>query len=254
METVNFDKFSRIGKEELGKWLEYKDSNSRNTSDRLTIAKDSISIHFPSLYIRKGLCKITDTAKILTVLAIVNYTKKQYAVLLAPCLHVFNPIKIKEVMVGQEAYTEFLYEHGDVIMPTEYTIVTDEEIYTMFSSFYINGKIPWFLEYEDVANMFLETRKYAGSSVGDNPIGPHIITAIMARYKDNLDVYYRSKINLPSDIEKIGTPGYVGLSNPYYSFVNTTARIIGSRLQDGIIADIQKPNPKMQDLDKILIK
>lgn len=246
MDTLDVKGFKRINKESGMKWFKLKDD--------IHYAEEPISIIFPSVYVNKGLCELGGITKLLCIFAIINYGRKEYAVASAPCMHTFNSLRINDVMIGDKEYKELKYNKGDVVMPTLNTVISDDFIFTLFELFFINGKIPWFLEYENVAGLLQECRKFAGSGVGDNPIAPHILCSLVARCNNNLEEYYRGKINTREDMVRLGTPSYVGLSNPFLSFESTTSKLIGSYLRDGMKAAVMKDSNNMQELDKALIK
>lgn len=246
MDILDIKGFKKVSKEESFKWFRVKDG--------IHYANESISIVFPTVYINKELCIMQGNARLLCIFAIMNYARKEYGIALAPCMLDFNALKINDVLIQDKEYTEIKYHKDDVVLPNGKTVISDDFIFTVFELFFISGKIPWFLGYEDVAGLLEGCRKFAGSGVGDNPIAPHILCSLVARSPSNIDNYYRESINKREDLVKVGTPTYVGLSNPFLSFESTTSKLIGAYLGDGMKAAVINKSDNMQELDKALIK
>ena len=99
------------------------------------------------------------------------------------------------------------------------------------------------MNYEDVSNIFLETSKYASSGIGNNPIVIEILTAIIARVKNNKRILYKDTLKSKADIYS-KPPSYIGVSNIHYSYDSTSSRIIGGYFKEGVINSVVDPETK----------
>ena len=122
-------------------------------------------------------------------------------------------------------------------------------MYDIFDEFFVQGNVPWYLNYDDLSNIFIESKKYANSNIGSDPLAFEILSSIVTRSSEDKKVYYRHLITSGNNKIK---PDYVGLNNPYYSFDNTGAKLIGSRFGAGLNVALVEPEKKTSATSQIL--
>ena len=204
-----------------------------------TITTQDITILIPEWYLDHKLAKLGSIVESVCIFAIID-GHNNYGVSIAPILGKFSPSEAYSmVSVDGERYLSLPFHSGDVVIPNSTMLVNDNFMFDIFHSVYIQGKVPWFLSYEDLSNLLIESDKYAGSKVGSDPLTYEILTSMMARTK-NRKIYYKSVINSREDLSKIA-PTYVGINNRYYSFDTTASKIIGSYFAEGVGVAIVSP-------------
>lgn len=124
--------------------------------------------------------------------------------------------------------------------------MNDSFLYDLFDEFFIKGNIPWFLDYDDVNDLLLETKKYAGSNIGKNPLAFEILTSIIARDPNDKKQFFRKLDNTKKK------PTYVGLNNIYYSYTTTGARLVGGYYGPGVTAAVVDKEEEASYIEKIL--
>lgn len=207
--------------------------------NNITVTNEDIRMLIPERYINKEFIFMGSNTRVLGVYALLD-DNNNYCVVTTPIFQDVNPVNITDIMVNNELYKVLHFHKDDVFISNNIMVKSDNFIYDMFDEFYIKGNIPFFLNGDDVSDLFLEADKYAGSNVGRNPLTFEILTAVISRDpKDNAE-FIRRKIKKESDKTELN-PVYVGLNNIYYSFDNTAARTIGGYYGSGVVTAIVNP-------------
>jgi hypothetical protein len=240
METLQISKATRNSKKIMEKI---------KVSKELTTALDDLYIIFPERYINRKLAFIDSEISLLSIYAIMD-NKNNYAVVNAPIFQTLTPANVDTMEINGETYKVLEFFKGGVMIPNNTCVIRAEFLYDIFDEFFIKGYIPWFLSYEDISNVFEKAQEYAGSNIGSNPLIFEILTSVISRSPKNKKIYMRHVLN-ENNKHKI-IPEYVGLSNPYYSFDNTGAKLIGSRFTAGLNVAIVEPETKTSATSEIL--
>ena len=96
--------------------------------------------------------------------------------------------------------------------------------------------------------LFLESKKYANSNIGTNSIIFEIISAIISRNSNDKTIYWRHSLNQGSK----DNMEYIGLSNIYYAFDSTGAKIIGSYFEPGLVNAVMNKEKTPTETVKVL--
>ncbi len=214
------------------------------------ITKDNLSVIIPARFINKHLAVMGDTITTLAILAIVD-ENDNYAIMNIPAMIELTPNAINEIDINGSTYLELEFDKGDLFCNNINLLKQDTFIYDMFDDFFIQGNIPWYLNYEDLSNILVMSQKYAGSKIGNNPLGLEILASIAARLPDDKTVFYRT---LSKDMKKMKTiqPSYVALQNIYYTFNSTLAKTAGSYFKEGITSALVNKESSKTKLEEIV--
>lgn len=229
--------------------------NSKKIMDKIkitgdiTTALDDLYVIFPERYINRKLAIIDSEITVLSCYAILD-NKNTYSVVNAPIMQVLSPSNINTIDLNGDKYKILEFQKGTVMLPNNTCVVRNEFLYDIFDEFFIKGNIPWYLNYEDISNIFEKAQTYANSNIGNNPLIFEILTSVISRSPKNKKVYIRHLVTESTKGKLI--PTYVGLNNPYYSFDNTGARLIGSRFTAGLNVAIVEPETKTSATSEIL--
>ena len=240
METLQINKAVRNTKKIMDKV---------KVSKEITTALDDLYVIFPERYINRKLAFIDSEISVLSIYAIMD-NKNNYAVVNAPIFQTLSPANINTVEVNGDKYKVLEFFKGGVMIPNNTCIIRAEFLYDIFDEFFIKGYIPWFLSYEDISNIFERAQEYSGSNIGSNPLIFEILTSVISRSPRNKKIYMRHLLT-EANKHKL-TPVYVGLNNPYYSFDNTGAKLMGSRFTAGLNVAIVEPETKTSATSEIL--
>jgi len=242
MESLDITKFKRNPK--------FMDKYTITKGNNVT-AKEELYYLFPDKFLDKNLAVIDVTSTLLACMAICN-NKDEYAVLNLPCKIKVSPSSTEEVMIGDVLYQKVVMDEGDLIIDDLKYVKNGNMVYHVFEYFVIQGKIPWYLEYEDVFELFNNIPEYTATSVGKDPLVFEILTSIITRTQKDIKISYRNAINTEAD--KINTKArYIGLMDIWYTFKSTLSKIAGSYMKDGIVSSIVNgPGKEATDLEKII--
>jgi len=191
-----------------------------------------IKVMFPSRYINKGLAIMGDTVTVLSIYTIID-ENDNYAVVNAPIMVELSPNMTTEVEVDGKSYTVLEFSKGDIFITNTSLIIRNGNIYELFDELFIHGNIPWYLNYEDLSNLFKLSSKYAGTNIGDNPLAMEVLASIIARDKNDKTVLFR-KLAKDMSVLRKNNPAFIALLNIYYSFTSTMSKLSGSYFKDGI--------------------
>lgn len=221
----------------------------KQVGNALVVKKD-ITVLFPSRYVNKHLAYMGDTVNVLAIFAIVD-DNGNYAIMNIPAMIELSPIMTNEVDINDDSYMALEFTENDVFTHNINLLQQDGFIYDLFDDFFIQGNIPWYLDYEDLSNILVLSQKYAGSRIGNNPLGLEILTSIAARIRSDKTVFFRT---LSNDVTKMNKekPTYVALQNIYYTFNSTLAKISGSYFKEGITSALVNHEKKKTKLEEIV--
>lgn len=214
------------------------------TSGNIVTVNDDVMVTIPTRYIDAKLAIIDNTVKTVGIYAVID-SKNNYAVCNIPIFQELSPFNIEDTTIQDEKYKILNFNKGTVFMPSNKLIVSTNSIYPIFNDFFAGDKVPWFMEYEDLCKVFIDSKKYLGNKIGSAILAFEIIASISARDSSSPTKYYRL-----SSMNK--RPTYVGLKNLFYSYNNTGAKLIGSYFKTGVMTSILEPETKTSETSNIL--
>lgn len=215
----------------------------------ITLNKN-LSVIFPTRFINKHLAYMGDTVNVLGIFAIVD-DDNNYAIMNIPAMIELTPNMSNEININDDPYMLLEFDQYGVFSNNTKLLQEDGFIYDLFDDFFIQGNIPWYLDYEDLSNILVLSQKYAGSRIGSNPLGLEILTSIAARINSDKTIFYRT-LSKDKEAMKKQKPSYVALQNIYYTFSSTLAKTSGSYYKDGIVSAVVNKEKKKNKLEVIL--
>jgi len=192
-----------------------------------------LKVIFPERYTTRSLAFMGSVVRLIGYFAIVN-EKNEYGVMLVPAFYELAPFNVASVEIDGDVNTVLEFEANSVFITNTNIVKTNSMYYNVFDEFFVKGKIPWFLSYEMSSDIFLESKKYSGNSIGKNPITYELLTAITSRNLKDKNVQIRHTIKDKKDTSRT----VVGLNNIYYSFDNTASKLFGGYYGQGVTAAI----------------
>ena len=211
----------------------------------VTMATKNITIIFPENYLNAGLADMSNDISVIGIVAIIY--DNNYSVLNIPIKITLTPSVTDKIDVNGITQIVCTFNKDDIVLKTNSLVKTTEYLYTILDFFYIKGKIPWYISYDDASDFILESNKYTGSHIGDNFLSTDIITSIIAYDPKNSDNKYRL-----SDFKN--NPIYKGLSNQFHAFDNTTSKLVGAYFSDGVVTSIVDKSEEVSNIEEIIRK
>lgn len=214
------------------------------TNNGITTVNDDVMVTIPARYIDSGLAVIDNTVKTIGIYAIID-SKNNYAICNIPIFQELSPFSIEDTSVGDIKYKILNFNKGSVFMPSNKLIMNADVLYPIFNDLFAGGRVPWFMGYEDLCTVFVNSKKYINNKLGAAILSFEIITSVSARDSSSPMKYYRLT-NMKNN------PIYVGLNNKYYSYNNTGAKLIGSYMKTGLMTSLMDPETKTSETANIL--
>lgn len=162
-----------------------------------------------------------------------------------------DPFKTLVVTLGDTDYHEFYFEPGSVIIKSLDLVQREAMMFNVMDEFIFKGKIPWYVEYDDLGHLFDTAKQHANSNVAQNPEVIEFIASLITRSKQDRTKYIRNVAEKYSDfsLDKID---YIPLSNVFYSAHSTVNKLAGSYFNDGVISALVTPSENVEQIEKIL--
>lgn len=217
-------------------------------NNNIVTVNEDVRVIFPSIFINKELASLGSTVRLVSIYCILD-NKNNYAVVVAPIYSELSPDKIEDIAIEGDNFTMLHFPKGSVYMTNTKLIVSDNFLYDLFEMMFINGNIPWYMSYTLTSDLFSETSKYSGSGIGNDITLFEVVTAIVSRNSRDLTEFWRHTLNKGV---KGSSLSYIGLSNIFYAFDNTGAKIIGSFFESGLTNAINEKETKPTDSVKVL--
>lgn len=207
------------------------------------ITRNDCTILIPYNYISHKLAKLGTQIFTISVFAIVVGT--DYGVMNA-CANVeLTPNDTSQIKILGEEFIEFKFVKGQTVMPT-LTIVKDSDLaYEANRYFYTHGRVPWFMGYEDVARVMKMHNAYCGLSISPNNVPFELIASKICRDGKDKFKYYRHG-------EMRGNPVVVPFNSVLFNATNTTAKLIGNYLSDGVTSALVSPSDRVETVETLL--
>lgn len=162
-----------------------------------------------------------------------------------------NPFKTMLVTIDEVPYHEFYFDANQVVIKTTDLVKRDTLMYNVLDELIFKGKIPWYVEYEDLGKLLDTAKLHADSNVGQTQEVMEFITSMIARSKDDRSKYIRLAADKLSDVG-IGKLEYIPLNSVFYAVNSTVNKLSGSYFSDGVISALVTKSDKAEKIESIL--
>jgi len=214
------------------------------------ITNTDLSILVYHKFVDKEMTILDNICKVMGIMAIID-NDNNYAIMTVPGIMSVEPNEIEDVEIDGEHYYKLVISKGDALI-SDTTIVKDTgNVYKVFDLLILKGKVPFFLNYEDMLAIFKNLPEFTGTKIGKDTLPFEIFIAMIARDKNDPTKDFRLTVKTHNDAIK-ESPKWVGLTNIYYSFGSTLSKIAGSYFKTGVLVAAVNKNKKPTKLEKIL--
>jgi len=221
--------------------------------DGSIICLKPVKVIIPTRYLESSLAEIGATVSTLAVYAIV-VDDKHYAVSKTLAMMTLTPTAVATRKYDETSYEELFMDVGSVFTPTTDLVITDTLVYYALENFVNRGRIPWFLDYEDVVTLTYTAEKHANVNLTSSHAVLAIIASAVARDVNDNRKYFRQ--TLVGADKKRGRNGrdvtFVPLSSVIMGATNTTSRLQGSHRTDGTISALINPSTRLERVEQLL--
>lgn len=176
-----------------------------------------------------------------------------YAVMNLLTMVELSPYKTLTVEIDDVSYYEFHFNPGDVVIKNKTIVKNEDMIFNVFDEYIFKGKVPWYVEYDDIPKMFNLAKKYTGSTAGNSYETIEFIVSLIARHKNDRSKYIRTGITSYKQVSREDLV-FVPLASVLNSVKSTVNRLAGSYFSDGVTSSLISPSENISKIESILRK
>ncbi len=214
------------------------------------ITKESCNIYLPENYIKIGLANLNETISILGIFGIV-YNDTYYGVSKANALIITEPSGINYVNIHNDKYFEFHYNKNDVIIKNLNLIKTGTIIYKIYNEIISKGKIPWYLNHQDLCMLFDTALLHGGVNLHADFSLLTLLVSSIARNPNNKSEFYRHFVNNTKDSIE---PKYIPLMDVAYNTSNTLSKLLGNNYSQAVTSALVTNTETVENIEKLLLR
>lgn len=214
------------------------------------ITKAALTVQFPVRFKEVELAKISANTFAYGLMALILETG-EYALFNVNALVELGPAPVEISEIEGVEYFSFRYQPGDVVIKTKDLVCRSSLIYKAIEEFVFKGKVPWYLDYEDMGKIFDTAKKHANTSATILPSIVEFMASYIARSKADRTRYLREVAKTPSDYARDKLT-WVPLRSVYWSAPGTVNKLAGAYFQDGVVSAIVNPSDTVPKIESIL--
>lgn len=191
----------------------------------------ALTIEFPKWYMTKGLYVNEETHYLYGIFAVI--VGDVYSVSLIPTVVTTLPIAVNEIERDGDVYIQLMYAAGSKVLESNKAIMQSFLAYDFFDGFFMQAKVPWFVEYEDLCILMNNTVSYGGTNLGVNQVNNELLCSFIARSSKDKREFFR--------VAPTGKAAFVDLMDVRYSSLSTVNKLAGNYFSESLVsALIQK--------------
>lgn len=220
-----------------------------DTPGKPVIAKKALKILFPTRFRDINLAIIGETSYVFGLFAVV--VGEEYALINLNCYLELGKAAISKAKYADGEYYVYSYEPGDIVIKTKEVVARSNLIFTAIDEFVFKGKVPWYMNYEDMGRLFSTAEEFAGTKAKLIPSVMEFLAAYIARKKDDRSKYIRDGATKYEDFD-LSKIAWVPLRSVYWSAPGTVNKLSGAYFADGVVSALVNPSQKVEKVESIL--
>jgi hypothetical protein len=223
----------------------------RKLDDKRVVCVKPTKIYIPARFTEIGLASVGTKTQIIGICAIV-VEDAAYSVMMANAMVWIDPTSVTTIAIDDTEYYEFSFDAGATVFTTTEVVQMDSVCYSIYNEIIAGGRVPHYLSYIDLAHIFDTAKALAGVNIGGNREVTELICSLIARDAEHRELYYRQTVKSLGEIQQTG-PVFIPLRSVQYSATNTTNRIVGSYMREGVVAALVMPAERQERIEKLLL-
>lgn len=215
-----------------------------------TIAKSKISIQTPVRFVERGLSVVGIRTYVFGVLPMI-LADGRYGVVNVCARMEISPDRTTMLTIDDVDYYEFHFDPGSIIFPTDLVVQDDKIIYFVVDEFEFQAKVPWYMNYNDLLNLFLSAPEFADFGAAANLEVTEMFASVVARPKGQTETFLRTVLKSIKDAKTVDTE-YIGMKSVYSTVSGTMNRIAGNYFEPAVEGALVQPSKQIDDVQRIL--
>src|ERR1700752_229123 len=220
------------------------------TKDGGVLTRVSCRIQVPVRWMNVGLGSMGESIAIYGFFPIM-FEDDLYAVMNVCALITISPSRTSMATIEEEAYYEFHFDPGTVMIRTLNLILQDTLTFNVLDEFIMKGKVPWWGTVDDLCSIFNTAKKHAGSAIAKIPQTIEFLVGITARTIEERTKVLRQTATSWEDYQ-LDRIEFIALNSVHFSVNNTVSRLSGSYFHQGVISALVNPSTKTSKVERIL--
>lgn len=214
------------------------------------VAKENLIIELPVRFREVDLVQIGSESYAYGLFAII-LEDGSYGLCNVNAYFELGPSIIEVVKREDGEYYNFLFKKGQVVFRTKDLVCRSSLIYKAIEEFVFKGKIPWYVEYEDMGKIFSTAEKHARTSAKIIPSVVEFMAAYVARDKADRTKFIREVAKDPAGFKRQNL-SWVPMRSVYWSAPGTVNKLAGAYFQDGVVSALVNPSKRVENIEGIL--
>lgn len=210
--------------------------------------KNGCSIYIPANYPDIELASIGEDISIVGLHGIV-INDTHYCINTACALMSISPTTTTTVTIEDTEYLEFKFAANTVVYTNLNLVKIGTLVFRIYDSFIAMGKIPWYHDRDSMCFLFNTALLHGGANLKMNSAILELLIAQISRNPNDLAEFYRHYENREETVEP---PVYISLKNVAYGATNTTAKLGGNMLNEGITSALVTSSNTNEEIEDLL--
>jgi len=214
----------------------------KKNNGSLTLATKSLTCRIPEHYVNSKLAIVDDKVRTLGIMEMI-WNDDEHCILKILGTITMVPSTITSTTIQGMKYFELKFVEGDTVV--EHTeIIKDSSIgYNLFNMFITHGKVPYFMSYETMAELFDTSGAHTGSGLNFSHIVFELLTAKISKDRDGKTPYRLTDMkNKPIYMKTKDVSGAE----------SGTAKLLGSYFGDAINVGLLDEHTENSDVEDLL--
>lgn len=218
--------------------------------DGRVVARQECSIYIPTRFSQRGLAETGVENYIAGICAIV-VGDQFYSVMSVCAMLRIEPTQVLKVKIQGVEYFEFKFVKGSTVITSTDLVKIDTLVYRIYDEVISKGRVPWYMNYDDLGKIFDTAKLHAGANIGQNSEVTELIVSMISRDSKDKTKYYRTVVQ-DQEYVKTNPPAIVPLRSVIYAATNTTNKLAGSYFATSVVSALVSPAERTERIEELL--
>lgn len=222
----------------------------RELGDGRLVTTKGLKIVTPVRFAERGLAYVGIETRIVGIFALI-VEDQYYGVSIANAMMRITPSSTNRVTYDDDEYYEFTFDPGATIVPATMLVKVDTLVYNIYDEILAKGRVPWYMKYEEMGQVFDTAYYHAGASIGQQPEVTELMVSLVSRSETDRAVYYRQVVKTEEDL-LTQLLAFIPLRSVAYAATNTLNKLAGSYAKDGLISALVTPTDRVERIEALI--
>ncbi len=213
------------------------------TGSYVVTSNESIIVRIPRSYEKYKRLNVTDQVDTLAMFEIEIAGERQG--FFCPASVIMIPSLVEYATDDGLDIVKATFEKGDMFIKNKTVVKNEHVAYIVFTEYIEKGNLPPYLKYSDLAYLFDTVKRITGCKLPAEHSVFEMIYAYLSRSSTNVKIPYRLTNMNASDLT------FLKLKDVPHAASSTTAKLIGSYLNDSIVTSMVNAADDQSDVEDL---